>query len=114
MINAIHLTTYIDYRIANIKAKAVISENTYLEYKNKVDSKWYNKLFGCKYSPDMWDNWFFIDAKWMLNGLNKLKAFAIYNQKMGQHISHEDIKDIYYHFNLPTFYVYCEENNIPY
>jgi len=107
MIYTKHVLQYIEYRINDIQIKSDKSRALFDEYAAEQNAKWYNKLFGWKYTghPDYWDFQ-------MLNGIiykyKDIQRKAVYNDKMG-----------YETMSIPEdfetgFYRWAESNNIPY
>ena len=95
-----HVIDFIDYKIAEYQKKHDINKAEY-------DAKWYNKLFGNKYTG-MWDFWDWYRYSYWIDELNEIRREAIYKDKMDYTVMNIDSK---WHTH---FYKWAQENNIPY
>lgn len=102
-----HVLDYIEYRLPRIQEKYDINKAEYDKYKAEYEAKWYNKLFGSKYTG-LWDFWDWFYFARLIKELKKIKCEAEYKYKME-----------YPRMEIPEswqdgFYKWASENKIPF
>lgn len=105
--NPKHVLDFVDFKIAEYQKKHDINKAEYLKYKAEYEAKWYNKLFGFKYTG-LWDFWDWFRYSSWIDELNEIRREAVYKMKM--EYPQMDIHSKWRNH----FYKWASDNNIPY
>lgn len=112
-IRTIDIIKWVEFQIDFCIKKNAEIKIRYAECKEEYEQRFLPKLFGWKYEDSIEGNTSWLYGRWDLNlyptdRYKKLLVEAIYQNKIGT--NHIEVNQDFH----PSFYKYCQENNIPF